>query len=412
MESLEPRQLLSATIPADYVAIGSKTVNLSNNGVTTTSINLQADSQYILKATGTGYIANGRLADADFMQGTTTQVNWQDNANVVPSADVGLGMGLGGSAAKVVWTRDVSNTSSIQEHAFNSADHTYEFRFTAASNGNLALKFFDLPGTYRDNSGSLSVTVYKEVVQGTDARDADKFNEQAQEVHDAVKDLNDAESALLKAAAASHNVNPKLEAEANLVRFAVIQERVNLNDALAGKLKAIMEESSTVAGIIDKVTRPGEILDIKADVLDKLKQVSNLLKGQEGIAMAAKLIDGHTSRASDPTQILADMGDIIKYVSEYLPDGFSDAFATYGEAFNVIQEGLKPLRTEAAHKNLLSWRNVGPKDELSTLDNGENSPLSPIWAESILQDYVDHHNKTDMATKEYQKALDDYHKLK
>ena len=172
IESLEPRQLLSATIPTDYVAIGSKTVNLSNSGVTTTSIGLQVGSQYILKATGTGYIASGRRGDADFMQGTTTQVNWQDNANLNTSADIGLGMGYGSSAAKVVWTTDGTGGQVHQYDAPTSQDagHAYEYAFTAASDGNLALKFFDLPGMYGDNSGSLSVTVYQEVVRGVSAR--------------------------------------------------------------------------------------------------------------------------------------------------------------------------------------------------------------------------------------------------
>jgi len=140
--------------------------------VTTTSINLQAGSQYILKATGTGYIASGRRGDADFMQGTTTQVNWQDNANLNTSADIGLGMGYGSSAAKVVWTTDGTGGQVHQYDAPTSQDagHAYEYAFTAASDGNLALKFFDLPGMYGDNSGSLSVTVYQEVVRGVSAR--------------------------------------------------------------------------------------------------------------------------------------------------------------------------------------------------------------------------------------------------
>ncbi len=166
LEQLEPRMLLSATVPAGFVEVGQYTINTSSaTPVVTAALTPGAD--YFAVASGTFKVGGSasHIADAEYHKHPTK--GWKDLTTLLPRTD---DMGLDDASGRLGhWDGDLS-TPSIHERA---TDAVYGQAFTADSAAPLELFYNDVAGEgpngpgstwYDDNVGSLMVKLYQEVV--------------------------------------------------------------------------------------------------------------------------------------------------------------------------------------------------------------------------------------------------------
>lgn len=114
--------------------------NISLTGSTLTLTGLTAGNQYFLNVSGSGVIAgDGRLADAEYFQGTVGAVNWIDRRTGPGTVEIGVFV----DGLDVNWG------------AFNPLN-VYEIIYTASSDS-VSLFFND--SFYGDNRGFLTASI-------------------------------------------------------------------------------------------------------------------------------------------------------------------------------------------------------------------------------------------------------------
>lgn len=123
---------------SNAAVISSGQINLNGSSLSLTG--LTAGNQYFLTVSGSGRIANdGRLADAEYFQGTVNAVNWIDRRTGPGTVEIGVFV----DGLDVNWG------------AFNPAN-VYQIIYTATS-GSVSLFFND--SNYGDNRGFLTASI-------------------------------------------------------------------------------------------------------------------------------------------------------------------------------------------------------------------------------------------------------------
>lgn len=134
VEMLEGRQLLTASVPADYVFVGSVNVTaLSSAGANTPS--LQAGRNYYFVADGQHQLAKNPIRKADAAGYESSPGNWVAGTHL--------------HVANVTWG------------SAHAADGEYGAAYTATADG--PVHAFVSDSNYADNAGSLTLSVYEQV---------------------------------------------------------------------------------------------------------------------------------------------------------------------------------------------------------------------------------------------------------
>ncbi len=78
IESLEPRQMLSTTVPTGFVKLNSSPISVQSlsSAPTQTGITLESGKSYFVVASGSHVLAPGRNADAQTYMTSTSQSSW------------------------------------------------------------------------------------------------------------------------------------------------------------------------------------------------------------------------------------------------------------------------------------------------------------------------------------------------
>ena len=155
LEPLEPRVLLSATVPDGYELIDTISVGTGSD-TPTDSVELDAGKQYYAVASGTFNVGtnSAHRADAEYHFHPRDQ-QWFDLTTLSgENTDMGL--------------RDSSG--HLSHWGAHQSDGEYGQSFTAGADAPLELYYQDVPGTnsqgntyYSDNSGSLTVKLYQQI---------------------------------------------------------------------------------------------------------------------------------------------------------------------------------------------------------------------------------------------------------
>ena len=162
LEPLEPRVLLSATVPDGYVLVDTLSASATATAATTSAAVMVDGADYFVRASGTVLIhdnpddSKDRAGDAEWFQDTQkNDYQWIDARNN-PVGTGGLYVGQG-SPVDMTWSADgdTSGTISLQ------SDHTYGYAFTATGTEPLEFRYQDSTNWGHDNAGALSVEVYQ-----------------------------------------------------------------------------------------------------------------------------------------------------------------------------------------------------------------------------------------------------------
>jgi hypothetical protein len=137
IEALDPRRLMSVSVPAGYVQVASLTLDAVS--LAAQSIDVTAGHDYFFKATGKHVLAQGPNRYADAASYEPTANSWSDGTH--------LHVRLGGV-----------DVASWGAHA---SDNEYGASYTPAADASLSAVITD--GNPSDNGGSLNLTVYERV---------------------------------------------------------------------------------------------------------------------------------------------------------------------------------------------------------------------------------------------------------